>query len=187
MAHEEEGKKRCIFHCPKQLIHWLCFANNNSTCAAAVGVGVGGGGVGGVGVWGVVELVLSSLHRHNIGRENVPERALVAHNVKLAASVIQEWQEQVLLGEIQGGKEVVKMHQEHQADQVVVLHIIQQMVEELDLEILVDQLTQTHQVMVGVMMEEMEDLQDQELQVVAVVLVEQEIKDSNQMQMADQV
>ena len=107
MAHEEEGQKRCIFHCPKQLIHWLCFANNNSTCAAAVGVGVGGGGVGGVGVWGVVELVLSSLHRHNIGRENVPERALVAHNVKLAASVIQEWQEQVLLGEIQGGKEVV--------------------------------------------------------------------------------
>ena len=83
--------------------------------------------------------------------------------------------------------EVVKINQEHQADQVVVLHIIQQMVEELVLEILVDQLTLTHQVMVGVMMEEMEETQDQELQAVAVVLVEQEIKDSHQTQMADQV
>ena len=83
--------------------------------------------------------------------------------------------------------EVVRITQVHQADQVVVLHIIQQMVEELDLEILVDQLTLTHQVMVGVMMEEMEETQDQELQAVAVVLVEQEIKDSHQPQMADQV
>ena len=83
--------------------------------------------------------------------------------------------------------EVVRIIQEHQADQVVVLHIIHQMVEELDLEILVDQLTQTHQAMVGVMMEEMEETQDQELQVVAVVLVEQVIKVSNQTQMADQV
>ena len=83
--------------------------------------------------------------------------------------------------------EVVRITQVHQADQVVVLHIIQQMVEELDLEILVDQLTLTHQVMVGVMMEEMEETQDQELQAVAVVLVEQEIKDSHQTQMADQV
>ena len=83
--------------------------------------------------------------------------------------------------------EVVKINQEHQADQVVVLHIIQQMVEELVLEILVDQLTLTHQVMVGVMMEEMEETQDQELQAVAVVLVEQVIKVSNQTQMADQV
>jgi hypothetical protein len=61
------------------------------------------------------------------------------------------------------------------------------MVEELDLEILVDQLTLTHQVMVGVMMEEMEETQDQELQVVAVVLVQQVIKDSNQTQMVEQV
>ena len=83
--------------------------------------------------------------------------------------------------------EVVKINQAHQADQVVVLHIIQQMVEELVLEILVDQLTLTPQVMVGVMMEEMEATQDQELQAVAVVLVEQEIKDSHQTQMADQV
>ena len=83
--------------------------------------------------------------------------------------------------------EVVRITQAHQADQVVVLHIIHQMVEELDLEILVDQLTLTHQVMVGVMMEEMEETQDQELQAVAVVLVEQVIKDSNQTQMADQV
>ena len=82
---------------------------------------------------------------------------------------------------------MVRITQAHQADQVVVLHIIQQMVEELDLEILVDQLTLTHQVMVGVMMEEMEETQDQELQAVAVVLVEQVIKDSNQTQMADQV
>ena len=83
--------------------------------------------------------------------------------------------------------EVVRITQVHQADQVVVLHIIQQMVEELDLEILVDQLTLTHQVMVGVMMEEMEETQDQELQAVAVVLVEQVIKVSHQTQMADQV
>ena len=83
--------------------------------------------------------------------------------------------------------EVVRITQVHQADQVVVLHIIQQMVEELVLEILVDQLTLTHQVMVGVMMEEMEETQDQELQVVAVVLVEQEIKDSNQTQMVEEV
>ena len=83
--------------------------------------------------------------------------------------------------------EVVKINQEHQADQAVVLHIIQQMVEELVLEILVDQLTLTHQVMFGVMMEEMEETQDQELQAVAVVLVEQVIKVSNQTQMADQV
>ena len=83
--------------------------------------------------------------------------------------------------------EVVRITQVHQGDQVVVLDIIQQMVEELDLEILVDQLTLTHQVMVGVMMEEMEETQDQELQAVAVVLVEQEIKDSHQTQMADQV
>ena len=69
----------------------------------------------------------------------------------------------------------------------MVLHIIQQMVEELDLEILVDELTLTHQLMVVVMMEEMEETQDQELQAVAVVLVEQEIKDSHQTQMADQV
>ena len=83
--------------------------------------------------------------------------------------------------------EVVKINQEHQADQVVVLHIIQQMVEELVLEILVDQLTLTHQVMVGVMMEEMEETQDQALQAVAVVLVAQVIKVSNHTQMADQV
>ena len=84
-------------------------------------------------------------------------------------------------------EEVERTSHEHQVDLVVVLLLIHQMVEELDLEILVDQLTQTHQAMVGVMMEEMEELQDQELQVVAVVLVEQVIKDSNQMQMADQV
>jgi hypothetical protein len=83
--------------------------------------------------------------------------------------------------------EVVRINQVHQADQVVVLHIIQQMVEELDLEILVDQLTLTHQVMVGVMMEEMEETQDQELQAVAVVLVQQVIKVSNQTQMVEQV
>ena len=83
--------------------------------------------------------------------------------------------------------EVVRITQVHQADQVVVLHIIQQMVEELVLEILVDQLTLTHQVMVGVMMEEMEETQDQELQVVAVVLVQMVIKDSNQTQMVEEV
>ena len=84
-------------------------------------------------------------------------------------------------------EEVERTSQEHQVDLVVVLLLIHQMVEELEMEILVDQLTQIHQAMVGVMMEEMEELQDQELQVVAVVLVEQVIKDSNQMQMADQV
>ena len=83
--------------------------------------------------------------------------------------------------------EVVRITQAHQADQVVVLHIIQQMVEELDQEMVEDHLTLTHQVMVGVVMEEMEETQDQELQVVAVVLVQMVIKDSNQTQMVEQV
>ena len=83
--------------------------------------------------------------------------------------------------------EVVRITQAHQADQVVVLHIIQQMVEELDQEMVEDHLTLTHQVLVGVVMEEMEETQDQELQVVAVVLVQMVIKDSNQTQMVEQV
>ena len=83
--------------------------------------------------------------------------------------------------------EVERTTQHHQVDLVVVPLSIQILVIDLEQEILVDLLTQTHQAMVGVMMVEEEDLQDQELQVVAVVLVEQVIKDSNQTQMADQV
>tara|TARA_B100001093_G_scaffold283898_1_gene271192 strand:+ start:270 stop:533 length:264 start_codon:yes stop_codon:yes gene_type:complete len=83
--------------------------------------------------------------------------------------------------------EVVRITQVHQADQVVVLHIIQQMVEELEQEMLVDLLILTHQVVVGVMMEDKEETQDQELQVVAVVLVQVVIQDSNQTQMVEMV
>ena len=83
--------------------------------------------------------------------------------------------------------EVERTTQHHQVDLVVVPLSIQILVIDLEQEILVDLLTQTHQAMVGVMMVEEEDTQDQELQVVAVVLVEQVIKVSNQTQMADQV